>query len=535
MARHRFGGVADYVISLGTGDAAILEPGTVVTCWNAPTGGAQHTDLTDVDGTTPIPAGELVADSTGALPEFYGPDGVRDVYLDANAGSGPRRRTLATDIGEDLTALDAAALKTAVVTALGDLLVGTGAGLIGRIAVGASGQQIVADALRPEGMRWGNGWRRRDLPDPVLAETLHTPAPTITLTQQSTSTIASAQALLAPDTGPFQYLGAGGFQYGAVFPDTTLYLPTSRYPNTYASGQTNWAVEFMTDASVFEIMFKYINSGTRYRLTVDGRRVTDLPQSTGASSAGSRHVLKVDFGSAAHRRIRFDLTTFPFGGLYLPPGATAWKPTARGGRLAVLGDSITDGSSENTGGGIGTWLYRAGRLLGCTDVWDQAKGGTGYITAGTSATLGNRVATDITPYAPDRCIVWAGYNDNGGNQASIQTAAEALYAALKTACAPNADIVVIGCYSPAGTPAGTITATDNTLKAAALTAGLPFVSPLSGSVYNGAGTLVTTQGAWITSANASAYVGADGVHPNDAGHAYLARRVVEALRALMPA
>ncbi|MEV2277881.1 SGNH/GDSL hydrolase family protein [Nocardiopsis sp. NPDC049922] len=103
MARHRFGGTADYVITLGTDNAATLQPASTVTCWNQSTGGMQYTDLTDIDGSTPIPGGELTADAVGAVPEFYGPDGVRSLYLDANSGAGPRRRALAIDIGEDLT------------------------------------------------------------------------------------------------------------------------------------------------------------------------------------------------------------------------------------------------------------------------------------------------------------------------------------------------------------------------------------------------------------------------------------------------
>lgn len=96
MARYRFGGVADYVISLGTGNAATLQPGAVVTCWNAVTGGSQYTDLTDTDGTTPLAS--LVATSTGAVPEYFGPDDVVEMYLDANGGAGPRRRTITTSI-----------------------------------------------------------------------------------------------------------------------------------------------------------------------------------------------------------------------------------------------------------------------------------------------------------------------------------------------------------------------------------------------------------------------------------------------------
>ncbi|MFF2650396.1 SGNH/GDSL hydrolase family protein [Streptomyces sp. NPDC058045] len=225
----------------------------------------------------------------------------------------------------------------------------------------------------------------------------------------------------------------------------------------------------------------------------------------------------------------------PFGGVYLPPGATAWKPAARGGRLGVLGDSISDGSGQNTGAGIGTWTYRAGRLLGCTDVWDQSRGGTGYITAASWATLGDRIPTDIAPYQFDRLIVWAGYNDNQGSQENIGAAADEVFAAAKAACVPGADIVVIGCWDPTGSPAPSVVATTATLQEAALNAGLPFLNNLTGTVYDSAGTAVATQGPWITAANRAAYVGTDNVHPTDAGHAYLARRVVGALRALMPA
>ncbi|MGC9544035.1 hypothetical protein [Streptomyces sp. UG1] len=103
MARHRFGGVADYIITVGTDDAATLEPNAQVTCWNAATSGTQYTDLTETDGVTPISGGVLTADATGSVPEFMGPDGVRSIYLDANGGAGPRRRTVATDVGDDLT------------------------------------------------------------------------------------------------------------------------------------------------------------------------------------------------------------------------------------------------------------------------------------------------------------------------------------------------------------------------------------------------------------------------------------------------
>ncbi|MFD1277441.1 hypothetical protein ACFQ51_52760 [Streptomyces kaempferi] len=132
-------------------------------------------------------------------------------------------------------------------------------------------------------------------------------------------------------TGPFSFLGAGGFQIGAGAPDTSYTLPTSKYPNTYASGQSVWSVEFGTDAAIFQVRMKYISTATMYRLSVDGRKVTDLMQSSGGTTAYSGHLITIDLGSAAPRRIRMDFTTFPFGGVYLPPTATMWQVPAQGG------------------------------------------------------------------------------------------------------------------------------------------------------------------------------------------------------------
>ena len=536
--RHLFGGSSSDYAMQKVGSELVLRPGATGTVWDSRVEGVQYTDLTD---TSLNPITQVTADANGAV-AFYGPDGVSHLFVDF--AFGVRIVMTAVDLGDTVDDLvetvsnlsGGDSIPKSTVTTKGDLVVGTGAGTVARVGTGGNGQTLVANSNAASGVAWSNAWRRRALPHLSTADAVSTiTAPTITVTQQGTSTIASAQALLAPDTGPFLYLGAGSFSFGTGTPDSSYYLPLSRYPNTYASGQANYAVEFWTDASVFEIKFKYISTATKYRLSVDDRKITDLAQLTGATSVGSSHVLKVAFSSATPRKIRFDFTTMPWGGLFLPPGATAWKPISMGGRLGVFGDSICDGSAENTGAGIGTWIYRLGRLLGCTDVWDQARGGTGYITPGSFATLGNRVAGDIAPYNFDRLVVWAGYNDNGGDQTSIGNAATALYAALKSAMAPGGDIFVIGCYAPTGSPATSIQNTDTTIRTAAAGAGLPFVSPLTGTVYDAAGNQIVTQGPWITAANAAGYIGTDGVHPNDNAHIYLSRRIYQAMCAAIPA
>ncbi|MFE3578699.1 SGNH/GDSL hydrolase family protein [Streptomyces vinaceus] len=397
-------------------------------------------------------------------------------------------------------------------------------------------------------------WRRRDLPDLAAVDTLYAgTAPSISVAQTGTPTsgyikYAPAGVTLSGSdvTGPFTYLGATGIQVGTGTPDSTYVLPTSRYPNTrtnLASSQSVWTVEFGTDAQIFQLRFNYQTAGC-YRLSVDGRRVTDLMQAVGGTTAGSTHLMTIDLGTAAPRTIRLDFYTVPFGGVFLPPGATMWSTVPTGGRFMAFGDSLVDGSSINTASGAGTWAWRAARYLGSTDYWNEARGGTGYITAGSYATLANRVAADVIANSPSRLVVWAGYNDSGGSQGSIGTAAASLYAAIRAGL-PACDVVVIGCWSPSGSPGASLTNTDATLRTAAAGAGYPFVSPITGSIYNATGTLVATHGGWITgtgrvgattgSGNADGYIGTDGVHPTDAGHVYLARRINAAIRELMPA
>ena len=378
--------------------------------------------------------------------------------------------------------------------------------------------------------RDGNLKLPRDTPDIVTAETATTLSPTITLTQQSTSTIAGAQALFGPSRDIFSYTAA--MDFGAVFPDTLLYQPVSRYPYTWPS-PPYWSAQFGTDAATFEFMFKHVsNSATQYRMTIDGHKLADLMATTGATSVGSRHVLKFAFGSSAPRTIRIDFYTMPFGGVFIGGSDSIWKVPFTGDRLMILGDSFTAGSGENTGAGNGTWLTRFARLMGYQDIWNSSIGGTGYVAdnSGASVTFGERAATDIGIYGPERVIVWGGYNDVLQPQADIDTAARDLYRTLTTFL--DGYIVVVGPATSDGEATTGQLNTAATLRKVASIYKLPFIDPQTGAVYNEDGDLLAQTGAWITPENESAYIGGDGVHPNDAGHTYLAHRMAQAYRIL---
>lgn len=369
-------------------------------------------------------------------------------------------------------------------------------------------------------------------------------APVITNTQSASPTIVSA-VKWSPDPVPlagndrripFNYLGAGDYINGTSVPDPNFVLPLSRYPNTYASGQSNHAVEFMYYGQIFEFKYKYISGATEYRLYVNDLKVTDLTQDMpGPPVAGTSNVLKVDLGSVNVWKIRFEMTTCPFGGIYTGPNDTLWPTDRTSPRIMGFGDSITDGSAQNQGAGQGTWLKRFGRLAGAPDTWDQARGGTGYITPGTFVPLPDRAQRDVVAYDPDVVIMWAGYND----QTVVQTDLLAIRnAALRTidiiqAGVPNVDIIMGGIWQPTGSPTQSPILTNEVLKQVAFLKDLPFVEMLTGKVYDRYENVVLDSGEpWITTINASTFVGADNVHPNNAGHQYLAHKWFAAYSAL---
>ncbi|MEV7512075.1 SGNH/GDSL hydrolase family protein [Streptomyces sp. NPDC091201] len=480
------------------------------------------------------------------------PSSVPEVDLTKIMPSDPAQLNYVPVKGERGTSiLSAAGLPAAGDGAVGDLWLDTAS----NVSWSLYGPKTVA-GWPASGLPLGGGsfWRARDLPDPQTAEALYAgPAPTITVNKVSTPAVGLIK--YSPDPvpltgndrrGPFTWAGATGVTAGTGTPDNTYVQPTSRFPNAWGS-QANWSVEFGTDASSLQLRFKHISLATMLRLWINGRRVTDLMQPSGGASPsgdGATHFMTIDFGSAAPRRIRFDFTAMPFGGIYIPPTASLWATTLHGVRFMTLTDSLGDGSAHNVGAGCGTWVDRVGRLLGSSDIWREGRGSTGYVNPGGHATFGVRAEVDVIPHRPDILVVWGGYNDASSDQTQIQAAATALFTRLKTAL-PRCQIFIIGCWSPTGSPAPSHTNTTATLRAAAAAAGFPFVSPQTGGIYNSAGALVATQGAWITGTgnvsspkgdgNADFYVGGDGVHPTDDGHTYLAGRIHSFLRAVLPA
>lgn len=115
MARHEFlGDIASWVTGLGAdetsttsaaGKRVLFIPDGTVTFYDAATDGTQITDLLDGLGS---PISSVDADDNGELPPIQGPATDPETWImwaDGADGAGPRRKVVATDMGDEINAL----------------------------------------------------------------------------------------------------------------------------------------------------------------------------------------------------------------------------------------------------------------------------------------------------------------------------------------------------------------------------------------------------------------------------------------------
>ena len=188
--------------------------------------------------------------------------------------------------------------------------------------------------------------------------------------------------------------------------------------------------------------------------------------------------------------------------------------------IAVIGDSYTTGTNEG-GLGAATWTARAWQLLARQGVQVTAdvasEGRAGYGVRGDH----NSLFVDLTARAvkPDDVLVvfFGSRNDQGVDPVSLWTMANTNFDLVRRT-APAARLLVIGPPWPtADVPAAVLQIRD-ILGAAARTAGATFIDPLADGWFVGRPELI----------------GADGVHPTDAGHAYMADKIAPLIRSQLP-
>ncbi|WP_319429037.1 Rv0518 family GDSL lipase [Mycobacterium sp. RTGN5] len=185
-------------------------------------------------------------------------------------------------------------------------------------------------------------------------------------------------------------------------------------------------------------------------------------------------------------------------------------------RIAVIGDSYTTGTDEG-GQGPQSWTSRAWLLLASqgarinADV--AAEGGAGYGIRGNQGSL----FEDLTTRAVDRddalVVFFGSRNDQPVDMHQYPGLVGDTFQIARRA-APKAKFLVIGPPWPTADPPGEVFALRDTLRVEAKAAGAVFIDPLAEHWFVGRPDLI----------------GPDGVHPTDAGHAYMADKIAPLIR-----
>jgi lysophospholipase L1-like esterase len=188
--------------------------------------------------------------------------------------------------------------------------------------------------------------------------------------------------------------------------------------------------------------------------------------------------------------------------------------------LAIYGDSYTAGSGAESPSSA--YPHVLAESLGARRGVHGAAG-AGYVLPGTPSghTYEDLVAQNSEPNADVQLVV-SGRNDGeyGSAPTDVQAAAARTYAMLREA-APGAVLVVVGPIWDETNPPRNVYSVRDAIKAAAVEAGAVFVDPLAEE--------------WLF--DHPEYIGDDGKHPNNAGHAHLAQLIrphVEAALARVP-
>ncbi|MDT5017337.1 MAG: hypothetical protein QOD39_3497 [Mycobacterium sp.] len=185
--------------------------------------------------------------------------------------------------------------------------------------------------------------------------------------------------------------------------------------------------------------------------------------------------------------------------------------------IAVIGDSYTTGGDL---GGLGSkgWTARSWQWLASQGVAISAdvaaEGGAGYGTRGNHGSVFEDLTADAVK--PDDVLVvfFGSRNDQAVDPTQLSILTWGTFQ-LARRTAPKARFLVIGPPWPTSDPPDAILRIRDALKYQAGVAGATFIDPIATGWFVGRPDLI----------------GKDGIHPTDAGHAYMAGMIAPLIRA----
>jgi lysophospholipase L1-like esterase len=293
-------------------------------------------------------------------------------------------------------------------------------------------------------------------------------------------------------------------------------------------------MEVMADAA--KVTFSVFGSTVPHRFLVQsdatgGRlQYVDTTGTAPLATSGANYIT-LDFGWRALRRVVIE-SQQGLGFDQVAVGATESLFQTDGTDL-LRGVWLTDSYGATVIGGRANDNFAnvMGAALGIRDRRVSALASTGWLNnvGGTRYTIGQRIAVDAVPQAPDVGFIFAGINDGSatGIQAEVTTRVREWRAAL-----PSVPLFVFGAWPATTGPSATVIAVENAITAAVaavadpLTIFIPISTDPTGSWFFGTGRVGASTGAGNTDLY---FPNADPNHPNTAGHLYAGLRGADAV------
>ncbi len=287
-----------------------------------------------------------------------------------------------------------------------------------------------------------------------------------------------------------------------------------------ATGVLNGAIEVVYTGRHIELVLN--GTGGNAHLFIDGVLTSATGYNNFAGAGGEYGVLTFDLGTAATRRLRFELSNgnYTFGPVIIEPAYALLDPTpVRRCNMIITGDSFTEPAFPSHE--LNGYPQLLAELLGVDNMIPQGSGGTGYVAEASKADLAQRIVRDLElvpgddPQA-DAILFTMGGNDDQASVDGGSFAANVVFcfAAAKSRW-PGAVVMATGPLTRPTTPLSY--AKCDIIEAACAAHGVRF---LPGAME------------WMTEypGDLDDLFHVDG-HPNDLGHAWYAAKIDEAIRA----
>ncbi|UWX97969.1 SGNH/GDSL hydrolase family protein [Arthrobacter zhaoxinii] len=195
-----------------------------------------------------------------------------------------------------------------------------------------------------------------------------------------------------------------------------------------------------------------------------------------------------------------------------PGPARTTQPAEKVPQIDILGDSYVGGSAEGGNGAanwtkvVGTRFYDQGSRVELNVI---AQPGSGYLARGTTDLVFREAATLRLRPTADVVLVFGSRNDGRQDDTTMYDAAQSLYSDIQN-IAPEAKVVVVGpVWVDADVP-DFISANNEAMARAASDGNVVYIDALAEGWFAG---------------SEDGLIGADGIHPTDEGHAYLASKI----------